>query len=54
MKDNGNPIELTADEVAAGSGGDGMIGSGMGKDGGYVGSGGGKSDGGGGTIGSGT
>ncbi len=50
MKDQA--IELTAEEIAAVSGGDGIIGSGMGKDGGVLGSGGGRD--GGGTIGSGT
>jgi hypothetical protein len=53
MKNEANLVELSADEIAAVSGGEGIIGSGMGKDGGLVGSGGGK-DGGGGTIGSGT
>ncbi|HEY0011704.1 MAG TPA: hypothetical protein VGB79_02505 [Allosphingosinicella sp.] len=52
MKECTKPVELTAEEIAAVSGGDGMIGSGVGKDGGLVGSGGGKD--GGGTIGSGT
>jgi hypothetical protein len=54
MKDEANPVELTAREIAAVSGGEGMIGSGVGKDGGVVGPSGGKEDGGGGTIGSGT
>ena len=52
MKECTNPVELTAGEIAAVSGGEGTIGSGIGKDGGLVGSGGGKD--GGGTIGSGT
>ncbi|HEY0011705.1 MAG TPA: hypothetical protein VGB79_02510 [Allosphingosinicella sp.] len=42
MKNDTNAVELTAEEIAAVSGGDGMIGSGMGKDGGTIGPGGGK------------
>ena len=52
MKNEISAVELTADEIAAVAGGEGTIGSGMGKDGGVVGPSGGKD--GGGTIGSGT
>jgi hypothetical protein len=42
MKDDTKAAELTAEEIAAVSGGEGIIGSGMGKDGGTIGPGGGK------------